>query len=494
MSGRDLPEFERLPRPRLPDPRAASVHAAPRRRFNRFLVLGIPIFAMVSLYASLVVVTALDDVFLPGNELGIGPFAYIPGVENNKNPEFASEEERINVVVLGLDLRRDEPDSQAARTDSVMILTIDPFSKVAGVFSIPRDTWVEIPDGYGGYTMNRINVAYELGEYSYQDYPGGGAGLVKDTIKHNFGIDIDNYVVLNFNNFIDLIDELGGIEVNVPEYAYDFAYNDCNACPYYPVEFFPGPQHMDGETALAYARIRKSDNDFKRMERQQIVLRAVAKKAASLDSVLSNPINLYREYKSSVRTDISEFKVPGLAALMRQIDLDNVPMVSMAPATYACPATECGGAAALLWDQLKVEELKNQVFSPEAANPVVREFAIVSVKNGTLTPDLASEFAQFLSAEGIPSTQITIDEYYDGLLANETAIYDLSGKNLTSRQLADWLGVPYSRIHSADHPDSGRFIDEAGTTDVVVVLGADADVPGSAASNSVLPETETAGG
>ncbi|MCH8955164.1 LCP family protein, partial [candidate division KSB1 bacterium] len=61
--------------------------------------------------------------------------------------------------------------------------------------------------------------------------------------------EIDYYIVLNFNNFIELIDELGGIDVDVPSYARDVAYNDCNGCPYYPVEFFAGLQHMDGETA-----------------------------------------------------------------------------------------------------------------------------------------------------------------------------------------------------------------------------------------------------
>ena len=129
-----------------------------------------------------------------------------------------------------------------------------------------------------------------MGEYTYKDYPGGGAGLVKDTIEHNFNIPIDYYVLLNFNNFIELIDELGGIDIDVPEYAYDPAYNDCNDCYYYPVEFLEGPEHMVGERALAYARIRASDNDFKRIERQQLVVKATARKAADLGTVFTNAL------------------------------------------------------------------------------------------------------------------------------------------------------------------------------------------------------------
>lgn len=491
---RDLPEFERLPRPELPSHRGGAP-AAPvsRHRFNPLLLVSIPLFTVLSCYSALAVASQLDDTFLPGNEIGIGPFARIPGVDSPVNPEEATPEERINILVLGLDLRRDEPDDQPARTDSIMILSIDPFAKTAGMFSIPRDMWVEIPDGRGGYYKNKVNTAYEFGDL--YDYPGGGPALIEDTIKHNFDIDVDNYVVLNFNNFISLIDELGGIDVDVPEFAYDYQYNDCNACAYYSVEFEPGVQHMDGERALAYVRIRKSDNDLKRIERQQLVVRATALKAASLSSILDNPVGLYNEYKSSIKTDIGAAFVPGRAKLLQQVDLDAAPSVSMASAVYECPAETCGEASALLWDEAKLEALKNIVFAPAENSPLINEFAMVSVKNGTLTPDLAGEFAQFLSDQGLASSQIAIDEYFGGELEDQTVIYDLSGKKeLTTKQLADWLHLPYARIRSANHPDAGQFIGEATTTDVVVVLGADANVPGMAASNANSAETTTAGG
>lgn len=492
---RDLPEFERLPRPELPSRHAGAAAAyEPRRRFNPLLIVSIPLFTILACYSALVVVTQLDDTFLPGNEIGIGPISVIPGVDSPVNPDTASPEERINLLVLGLDLRRDEPDDQPARTDSIMIMSIDPYAKTAGMFSIPRDMWVEIPDGNGGYYRNKVNTAYEFGDL--YNYPGGGIASIKDTLKHNFDLDVDNYIVLNFNNFISLIDELGGIDVDVPEYAADFQYNDCNACSYYAVEFLPGMQHMDGETALAYVRIRKSDNDFKRIERQQLVVKATALKAASLGSILSNPVGLYKEYRSAIKTDVGEFSIPGLAKLLQQVDLSAAPSVSLADgAVYVCPSETCGEAAAYLWYADKLEELKNIVFDPAQNSPLTNEHAAVSVKNGTLTPDLAGEFAQFLSNNGLTSSQIAIDEYFGGLLEDQTMIYDLSGKKeITAKQLADWLHLPYARIRSGDHPDAGQFIGEATTTDVVVVLGADADVPGNAASNANSAETETAGG
>lgn len=479
---RQLPPFERLPKADLP-----GQAEAPKRRYNPLLVFGIPVFCVFAMYLSLVVVSQLDDAFRPGNEFGLGFASTLPLVEDSKNPESADIEERINIVILGLDIRRDEPDDLPARTDSIMVLTIDPFAKTSGVLSIPRDLWVEIPDGFGGYVKNRINVAFELGEHTYLNYPGGGGGLVKDTIAHNFDIPIDNYIVLNFNNFIELIDELGGIDIHVPSYAYDAAYNDCNACPYYPVEFFAGEQHMDGVTALAYARIRKSDNDFRRIERQQLVVRATASKATSLGTILSNPLGIYRQFKDSIDTDIRSSLLPGLAELAGQVEFDSAPLVSLAPATVGCGAA-CGGAAALLWDAVAVKELQAQVFTD---GRLQKEGALVSVKNGTLTPDLASEFATFLSKQGMPSSKIAVDETFNGILTEETAIYDLGGKDYTARKLADWLQIPYSRILSGDDARAAPFVSGAGSTDVIVVLGSDAEVPGAAAG---VAQIETAGG
>ncbi|GAG26566.1 unnamed protein product, partial [marine sediment metagenome] len=257
------------------------------------------------------------DIFFPGNEIKIG--VKLPGVDSGENPEVADIDERINILFLGLDRKVGVPENTAARTDSVFILTIDPFSKTAGVFSIPRDLVVEIPDGSGGYISNRVNVVWETGEFVYDRYPGGGPGLIKDTIEdeRNFDIPIDHYVILDFADFKDLIDEVGGIDIDVPEYAVDYDYSDCEGCPGYAVEFVPGMEHMDGPRALAYARIRKSDNDFKRIERQQLVIEATAKKALGLDLFVSpnKALDLYGEYKDAVQTDISDLLIPGLTKL-----------------------------------------------------------------------------------------------------------------------------------------------------------------------------------
>ena len=116
----------------------------------------------------------------------------------------------------------------------MMVLTIDPYSKTAGAFSIPRDSRVDIPDP----TRRRLHEdAHQRGlrdgpvrrELS-PGYDGGGPQLAMDTIKQNFGIPINYYVILNWANFIQIVDDLGGIDVTIPEYAYDPAYSTCQFC------------------------------------------------------------------------------------------------------------------------------------------------------------------------------------------------------------------------------------------------------------------------
>ena len=144
---------------------------------NTRLVIGIGIFAVLSLYISLIAVTRVDGVLFPGNESSFGGIAniHLPGVSApNDQTSATTIDQRINILVMGLDQRLDEPNNGGYRTDSMVVFTIDPYSKTAGAFSIPRDTYVDIPDGNGGiYMRTRINEAYEMGQYGVNGFPLG---------------------------------------------------------------------------------------------------------------------------------------------------------------------------------------------------------------------------------------------------------------------------------------------------------------------------------
>ena len=187
---------------------------------------------------------------------------------------------RINLLLLGVD-RRSGTD-WTYRTDTILIATLDPESGTAGLLSIPRDLQVPIP----GNGADRINTANVWGYL--QDYPGGGPALLQTTVEANFGIPLDGYLMIDFGAFAQIVDTLGGIDVDVPKPLHDTRYPDPrpgDPHAFKTIHFDPGPQHMDGQRALEYARSRMSTSDFDRAKRQQAILLAIRQRALSPDAI-----------------------------------------------------------------------------------------------------------------------------------------------------------------------------------------------------------------
>ena len=185
----------------------------------------------------------------------------------------------VNVILLGSDQRAS---GGGSRTDTMMIVSLDPERGTVTALSIPRDLYVYIP----GWRVDRINVAYGR----------GGTDLVATTVLYNFGIRIDRYVTLNFGGFIALVNNLGGIDVQVTGYLSD----ECGRRNW---AFAPGVYHMDGFAALCYVRMRKHSSDFDRLRRQQEVALAIFSRAASLDGLSRLP-ELYASFNQLVDTDM----------------------------------------------------------------------------------------------------------------------------------------------------------------------------------------------
>jgi len=353
----------------------------------------------------------------------------------------------------------------------MFVVSIDPYSKTAGVFSIPRDLWVEIPDRQGGYVKDRINVAYEYGPI--RKYPGGGPALAVATVEHNFDIELDHYVVLDFVGFMDLIDAVGGIDVEVEDHIVDPSYCLTAHCDDRQILVFePGLEHMDGERALAYARVRYGSGDLQRIERQQEVIRAAVD--AALDAKLLMPnraVAIYNKFRDAVNTDVGVFKVPGLALLAKDIPPENITTISLASAVQDAVI---GGAQVLVADWDEVEALKRQIFFDGRLRS---EGAFVEVQNGTGAPGLATSVVNYLAGRGLPQTDIAVGDASDGLYHQETLIYDLAGKDYTAKKLAEWLGLPSNRIREVETDEPTPV--PTSSADIVVVLGADAQIPES---------------
>jgi polyisoprenyl-teichoic acid--peptidoglycan teichoic acid transferase len=188
---------------------------------------------------------------------------------------------QINIVLLGSDQRLNDG---GFRTDTILLLTINPSARTANLTSFPRDLYVYIP----GWTVQRINTAFQH----------GGLNSLALTFEYNFGVRPDYYMLINLWSFIEVIDSLGGIDVQVERRLTDQREGHGD----YTVN--PGTVRMDGETALWYVRSRYTTSDFDRGRRQQEVIKAIFFRMLSLNAVARAP-ELYNIYKRNVNTNIN---------------------------------------------------------------------------------------------------------------------------------------------------------------------------------------------
>ena len=265
-----------------------------------------------------------------------------------------AEDERITVLVMGIDRRPGEP--FISRTDTMMLLSVNPENNTASVLSVPRDLYVVIP----GRGRDRINTAMVYG--SAGNNPAGGAALAMQTVEYNLGVPIDHYLLVDFNAFIRAIDSIGGITVEVPYDIHDPTFPDMNY-GYDPLYIPAGTQQFDGEMALKYARTRHQDNDFYRAQRQQQVLMAVRAKLLSMGPVemVRQAPNLYRQIEDGVRTDLSLEQMGQLALIAKDIPKDNI-QTAVLDQEYVVGHRTPGGASVLVLINNRAAPLIQEMF------------------------------------------------------------------------------------------------------------------------------------
>lgn len=278
----------------------------------------------------------------------------------------------INILVLGSDQR---PDWSAWHTDAVHVVSIQPSQGIVSVLSIPRDLYVYIPT----FGMSRINFADYYGEaYNYE---GGGPALMRDTLLYNLGIRMDRYVRTNFDGLIGIVDTLGGVDIPVHCRLSDYwPYPDANG--EYPIlTMEPGLHHMDGETALWYARSRKTTSVFSRERRQQQVLQAIWRKIRSTRTLSQIP-SLWEQGQQFVTTDIGLGELAALAPLAFNLQDHSVRFYNIGPDQVTPWTTPYGGAVFLpRWEN--IEPLLAEMMAPVPETRLARTYSVVEVWNGT---------------------------------------------------------------------------------------------------------------
>lgn len=268
-----------------------------------------------------------------------------------------AEARPLTIAFLGLDARPGE--GLNARSDALILARLDPVTGDVALLSLPRDTWVPIP----GYGESKINASFYVGEQRQPN--GGGLALAKETLAKTFTIQIDYAVAIDFAGFRSLIDALGGITVDVPKEIYDgqFPTDDYG---YKTAHFLPGPQQMDGETALVYARTRHPDSDFERIKRQQLVLLGIARRLGERGALqnLHEADLLAASLAPYVHTDMPPDLALSMLWNMRNTDPANIRRYTVDGSMLW--ETSVNGAYALVPQQGVLPALGQKLLSPNA--------------------------------------------------------------------------------------------------------------------------------
>jgi LCP family protein required for cell wall assembly len=372
---------------------------------------------------------------------------------------------RVTMLIMGLDFRDWQTGEGPPRTDTMILLTVDPINRTAGMLSIPRDLWVNIP----GFDYGRINTAYMLGEAS--KLPGGGPQLAVDTVEELLGVQVDYFAQIDFGAFVRFIDEIGGVKVDVAEEIKIDPLGDGNI-----KRLKPGRYNLPGDLALAYVRFRKSEGgDFDRSQRQQQVILSIRDRILQFDllpMLISKAPVLYNELSSGVHTNLNLDDAIRLAWLGVQIPRENIKQGAIGADQVAFAQSPDGSQQVLKPLTEKIRALRDEIFtqtgpaSPLAAEIdiaelVKQENARVSVLNGSSVSGLAARTSDYLKSLGVNVVEAGNAPQF----ATATEITFFTGKPYTVKYLVDLMGINPFRLR--------HLYDPTKPADIQIVLGDD---------------------
>lgn len=372
---------------------------------------------------------------------------------------------RVTVLLLGLDYRDWAAGEEASRSDTMILLTLDPLSNSAGILSIPRDLWVAIP----GFKHGKINTAYYQGD-AYQ-LPGGGPALAVKTVEEFLGVPINYFAQIDFGAFVRFIDEIGGVTVDVPEtIKIDLLGTGFKT----KKKLEPGRQVLPGEWALAYARARYTEGgDFDRAARQQQVIMGIRERMIRRDmlpTTIAKAPTLYNELASGIRTNLTLDQVIQLALLAQNVPDENIQRGIIGTDSVLF-AKSPDGLDILIPIPDKILLLRDQVFAsssglgPETPGSpqeqMAAEGAKIALYNASYSQDTLSRTADYLREQGANLVQSA----ESGQSYSSTTIIIHTGSPYAVKYLVDLLGI---------HPNNIRFqYDPNNPIDVEVFLGDD---------------------
>lgn len=389
---------------------------------------------------------------------------------------------RINILFIGMDARDLEADQGPPRSDSMILFTIDPVSKTAGMLSIPRDMWVNIP----GFGYGRINMAYPSGEGA--KLPGGGPGMAMQTVSNFLGVPVHYYVQVDFNVFVVMVDELIKIGGCILVETNEKLVLDPIGPGMDKVVLTPGGERelCEGWKVLAYARNRKtSGGDADRARRQQqivLALQAIIVDPDNFTQFISSSSKLYKDLSYGIKTNMSFEDALRLAVLGKDISVESVKTGVIDPqqgmAIFDKTVLDGQDASILKPVMDKIRVLRDEIFtstgptSPVAvpigytdvalfAQAMQQEEARVRIMDGTFTPGLDQRAGAVFQSYGMNVTEVApAPEVY-----SQTIIVVYGPKLYTIKWLQATFGISERQIRFSPDPNQ--------TVDIEIRIGSD---------------------
>ena len=377
---------------------------------------------------------------------------------------------RVNILVMGIDYHDWRAGQGAPRTDTMILFSIDPQTLTASMLSLPRDLWVNVP----GFGFAKINAAYQYGEDNR--LPGGGPALAAKTVEEFLGLDVHYYAKIDFGAFIEFVDIIGGVKLDVPEpVKIDIVSTDS------PFTIQPGRYTLDGEYTLGYARSRSTGGgDTERSERQQQIVMAMLRQVLrpfNLTKITTNAFDIYNQLSYGVQTNMSFEEIFKMGMLVLDLDSDNIRGGVIQPPNQVVFAKHAVFGDILKPITTEIRILRDDLFGAVTSTAesilgksvqelMLQEGATVSILNGSQTSGLAAATTEFLQPYGI---NVIESGTADGL-ENVSKLYLYTDQVYTAQFLMQALEIPENRVIF--------MVGEPSNVDLVVVLGNQWSIPG----------------
>lgn len=355
-----------------------------------------------------------------------------------ENLDVSNYKERVNVLLLGVDSLETAKAQTGKRTDTIMILSVDPITKTGFILSIPRDSYVKI-HGQDKYT--KINHAH-----SY-----GGTELALSTIKDFIKIPIHHYVKVDYKALFKVIDDLGGVEFDVP---IDMNYTDTHAEPPLNINLKAGFQKLNGEQAMGLLRFRKDypDRDYGRIRTQQAFIETVLKKFASPSSIPKIPKHIETVYEF-VETDMSVQDILSLIKIGISIDFS-----TLQKATVPGKPIMKNGVSVVETDEEKKQELLSYLLSGKYKNTDQEsEKKDVKQNNSQDTQNVTQDVKQSKNSEANSGQEQIEEKKEPDVNDKNITVLNGSGVSGVARRVSDMLKIrdiivdSSENAHSFDH-------------------------------------------